>query len=72
MHAGEIKILQATFMFPATQGIYADLQLNRGIVWIDKYVSYWEYNRSKLLLNYFKNVDTIRREICVPIIQQGM
>ena len=41
-------------MFPATQGIYADLQLNRGIVWIDKYVSYWEYNRSKLLLNYFK------------------
>ena len=72
MHAGEIKILQAIFMFPATQGIYADLQLNRGIVWIDKYVSYWEYNRSKLLLNYFKNVDTIRREICVPIIQQGM
>ena len=59
-------------MFPATQGIYADLQLNRGIVWIDKYVSFWEYNRSKLLLNYFKNVDTMRIEICVPIIQQGM
>ena len=59
-------------MFPATQGIYADLQLNRGIVWIDKYVSYWEYNRSKLLLNYFKNIDTLRGEVCVPIIQRGM
>ena len=60
---------------PATQGIFADrklkvvfvdLQLDRGIV-LDRQtnMSYYAYNRSNLVVNYFKHIDALRGKVYV-------
>ena len=51
---------------PATQGIFVDLQLDRGIV-LDRQtnMSYYAYNRSNLVVNNFKHIDALRGKVYV-------